>query len=1096
MKKLLFNLLFFLSLFKGYSQAHDLNKLIPNAPSTSQIERVLSPEINEYKGIADIKIPIHTINVDEVRIPIYLTYDSSGIKVEEEASWVGQSWNLITGGMVTRNQIGAPDDMKRNIGFSESYTIIGNSFAACQTASVYDDCGWFYSNDKVQGLASYFEGATALTDDLGSHLSKINKGAGDTAPDIFNVFLPSGRSERFFFENQTKLHFFDKNSIKVTYTIDDIERGINKFTVRDVTGTKYEFNNLEYLRFQRDVNFMNSNSNVNVTKAYTTPVRTPAGLPGMWTVWNYTNATSTAMCSNQMTPAAADIMERLWPKAWYVSKIRTIKGREIKYNYVDEVYYSLSNTYQKNNLYPGGKIAGNDLQKIIQPRLLSITWDEGKIVFEANENVRDDVYNNTDMKILSEAKALKKIKILDNNNILIREYVLNQSYNLADGYSNVMTEHEKRLHKRLFLDNLEINDGHGQNVSNYYFIYNSGSLPNRLSFEQDYWGYYNNNDAESLIPQLWWYPSEARNFIDKGPFSLYPRASYSGEQKMLSDYLQLYMGMPFATADRRPNPLVTQNRLLKRIVYPSGGELNLEYEQNTFKYYTMTVNGPGLRVKKTILKENLYDINPLVTEYKYNVGENTSGKIREIPHFTGLGRYSNKTLEKPYYNISSVPLNQYNVIYNSEFGYSQVEKLYSSGVLGKEVKKFSMPISLGNTLLQDNFGNTLFSTALNNLKSRATFYTSLASEPESSANFHDYYPYPSETNLGIYYGKPTETTTYGQNGSIIKESKSTFSYSPVIATVKALFVAPTEGTAVIKYLSSNYQITADESKDLYENGQQISLKKNFTYDYNGQLNSESFTNSRGDIIKTTYEYPYSNLLTQEENFSQMKLVNAVKYPIIISKYTNDVLSDKIFNKYVSSGNYSDLATPILPVESFQLTTNKPVNDFQEFNWYNSLGANYGTMDARMRSMSKIHKFDSSNGNTLEFSDKSGKHTVLIWGYKKTKVIAKLENITYDLLAVNDINNITSLSNGDTDDCMYSNCKEQLLRLALNNLRTLYPQAIITTYTYNPMVGVTSITDPTGNTNYYQYDDFARLKSVKDINENLKIENSYHYKTQN
>ena len=66
---------------------------------------------------------------------------------------------------------------------------------------------------------------------------------------------------------------------------------------------------------------------------------------------------------------------------------------------------------------------------------------------------------------------------------------------------------------------------------------------------------------------------------------------------------------------------------------------------------------------------------------------------------------------------------------------------------------------------------------------------------------------------------------------------------------------------------------------------------------------------------------------------------------------------------------------------------------------------------------------------------------------------------------------------------------------LNGLRTNpnLSQAMVTTYTYEPLVGVTSITDPRGYTTTYIYDDFNRLKEVRDEDNNLVTDYEYHYK---
>jgi YD repeat-containing protein len=48
----------------------------------------------------------------------------------------------------------------------------------------------------------------------------------------------------------------------------------------------------------------------------------------------------------------------------------------------------------------------------------------------------------------------------------------------------------------------------------------------------------------------------------------------------------------------------------------------------------------------------------------------------------------------------------------------------------------------------------------------------------------------------------------------------------------------------------------------------------------------------------------------------------------------------------------------------------------------------------------------------------------------------------------------------------------------------------------PLVRASSITDPKGDKMTYIYDDFNRLKEIRDKNNNILSENEYHYRTQN
>ena len=84
-------------------------------------------------------------------------------------------------------------------------------------------------------------------------------------------------------------------------------------------------------------------------------------------------------------------------------------------------------------------------------------------------------------------------------------------------------------------------------------------------------------------------------------------------------------------------------------------------------------------------------------------------------------------------------------------------------------------------------------------------------------------------------------------------------------------------------------------------------------------------------------------------------------------------------------------------------------------------------------------------------------------------------------------NLQSLSNTGS---------EVNLIAALNALRTTLPDAMVTTYTYKPLIGVSTVTDPKGDRINYIYDSFNRLQNVIDKNGNILSENMYNYKLQN
>jgi hypothetical protein len=61
---------------------------------------------------------------------------------------------------------------------------------------------------------------------------------------------------------------------------------------------------------------------------------------------------------------------------------------------------------------------------------------------------------------------------------------------------------------------------------------------------------------------------------------------------------------------------------------------------------------------------------------------------------------------------------------------------------------------------------------------------------------------------------------------------------------------------------------------------------------------------------------------------------------------------------------------------------------------------------------------------------------------------------------------------------------------------LYPQgAQMTTYTYTPLVGMSSQCDVNNRATYYNYDPLGRLRYVQDQDHNIIKTNQYHYKGQ-
>lgn len=120
------------------------------------------------------------------------------------------------------------------------------------------------------------------------------------------------------------------------------------------------------------------------------------------------------------------------------------------------------------------------------------------------------------------------------------------------------------------------------------------------------------------------------------------------------------------------------------------------------------------------------------------------------------------------------------------------------------------------------------------------------------------------------------------------------------------------------------------------------------------------------------------------------------------------------------------------------------------------------------------------GNLLEQQKPNDVKEVFLWGYNSQYPVAKILNTTYNIAKTYITQSILDAPASDAD-----------LRSHLNYLRNIQG-ALVSTYTYKPLVGITSETDPNGKTIFYEYDEFNRLKLIRDKDNNIIKKICYNY----
>lgn len=254
-----------------------------------------------------------------------------------------------------------------------------------------------------------------------------------------------------------------------------------------------------------------------------------------------------------------------------------------------------------------------------------------------------------------------------------------------------------------------------------------------------------------------------------------------------------------------------------------------------------------------------------------------------------------------------------------------------------------------------------------------------------------------------------------------------------------------------EYTYSYYPIRQETTTyDLNGNNPIVSFV-DYTYNSSNQITEQTTISSSNKELKTQYKYPadYSS-----SPYPQMVSANYIA-PVIES-----VQSESNSQVNLTKTNYTAVNDLFLPT---------------------SIENQKGSSDPVIINMEVLRNGDV-NGNILEYSVPDGTTNVLIWGHCNQFPIAKIENATFSEVAselgitVNELKKYNERNIG-----------------SINSLRDTLTRAMITTYTYDSIFGIRSITGPKGKSSYYYYDDFGRLSYVRDNEGEILSYNKYHYK---
>jgi YD repeat-containing protein len=604
----------------------------------------------------------------------------------------------------------------------------------------------------------------------------------------------------------------------------------------------------------------------------------------------------------------------------------------------------------------------------------------------------------------------------------------------------------------------------------------------------------------------------------------------------------------------QPNYSAMQAYVLKKITYPTGGRTEFTFEPNQargeYPDNVIVRNTSGLRISNIKIFSDKSNNVAMEKIYKYGIQEDGAGYPQDYPRFP-----RNYMYEQPVVYYAEMLIWVWNppnwVLSPAQGSYVVTTErkrtycsrpfnrlFFSSGapVLYSQVTEYQMDKGkqTGKTVYLYNNENITESTTYPN--------TPLSREP---SNWHKGHllaqiQYGYVNGKYVWIKKMDTGYAFSSLGGSINIGKvhnsSEVVYDPL--TTPGHLVDPyktfhhyvntvTSGKMLVSWVT-------DSTRNLYDTLQVVGTKANYYYDNSQSIlaNRVVNTDSKGNVL-TDYmfypqDYPSNAMRTANMLTYEMEKVRTLK-PLGSTSLT---VTGGTINTYTSDGLK-------ITEEQLEIATPKSLSEFKFSNAALGQLPESSTdqsfvKDSRYAVKSRYNVYDD-RGNICQVLSNEKTVTSYVWGYKKLYPIAQVINaLSKDVFytgfeedgnsAAGDCKtgrksrtsgytkSLTGLTNGKyllsywkktsgvwssvvTPVTVSAGAYAISLTGQIDDVRFHPESAQMSTYTYDPLVGVTSITDAKGLIVKYEYDASGRLSLIKDLNGHIVKQFQYHYNSQ-
>lgn len=997
--------------------------------------------VSYYTGVPDISVPLHEIKVGKFSMPITASYHVRSVKPNQTPGPLGLGWNLIAGGYITRTVRNIYDEKMDN---------------------QMNECGFYAHHSKMKNINVHqFD---VYNDNSGFGTNYVF----ELAPDEFS-FSFCGYQGNFYMNEDGGWTVISDQDIKVEFDPSTGFASLNQLVSANRLHPNQwageSFNQRYYIKFT---------------------LITPDGVR-----YEFGGINATEFCISYYGRNNSDLIAC----SWRLTKITTPDNHVITLDY-DTTAQTCDIEYKplKRVKYNVQEFTENPIQRIGKSGFTGFLYFPVNInsITTPNETI-EFTYNRDKNYCLQLLK--REISSSGYHYVLywpdIFQYYRGNIYNLRDEENSsnsdffLFTNAQEGVDQKetiesvansmvnYLLHRIAIRNRNNGSTKSVYFDYDMigrkklslillrGDIPDLVTrWELDGHGVY--VETPYLLP------------TDEGLTVTPPKQeyhfAYNHKKRLYWGYIQsktdtwgfwhgdsivISDGLDFTVV--RPNLEATMAEVLTEITYPTGGRCLFDYELNSYSKLVDSLHtglhnrsgyAGGLRIKSVTNKDRN---NRFVSRKRYYYTANRNDTI--ITKSSGI--------------CKGFPV--YHTFISQGEGEEQVSiDQWATGGVYAPVTCMNSP-DVGYTWVieeyQDSIGNILgdiryrysnYDADINNNThlDEACLYTKVP----GNSNVAGLSPY---TSTSFERGRLLSKEYRDKNGIIYK--KEVYNYSrtnhpPLVTAYQDMVVFGYNDdfaliTGCIGWLTythtASYLPVSVTETIRSTNGQTVEYRtKTFEYNTHKMLSRETCTMSDGTEEVTTYKYPFDYT-----SYRWMTDAN-ITAPVIEKKVTAGGLTHTETNEYAGNSN----GVPYIQ----KRTVGTGGSGRTEF---------------------EVSRVDSY-GNPVEMTV-NGISNVLCWGYEGQRLLAHVENATFNKLKY-----LLNLSPYATT-VGYS---------ALVNGRSLLPSALFHLYQYDANLRLQSETTPNGITTFYKYDNFGRLCEIYYIdgvtgNKKLLESYGYHYYNQ-